>query len=209
MCKTSCWEYDLWFCSFGGDSVSVCWPTSIQFYIMQPHKQVVNNYFRLLRCVRGRNRFQTLHFKDTVVPVFIPLFGEHDSCGKSITQQDHTHIMKCNATLGVCQALLTGMSLLVFPVCMPSTPWYLFHLHTLLFLIFSSSKVCAPSRVVKRCARLDLCWRASLCALDVPTVKVDLSLSLSINMEIMKTWFPSVAIQFFRFNSILVLALKS
>lgn len=65
-----------------------------------------------------------------------------------------------------CCAPLTGMSLLVFPVCIPSAPWYLFHLHTLLFLIFSSSKVCAPSRAVKRCASFDLCWRASLCAFD-------------------------------------------
>lgn len=52
----------------------VCWPTSIQFYIMQPHKQVVNNYFRLVRWVGGRNRFQTLHFKETVVAVFVPLW---------------------------------------------------------------------------------------------------------------------------------------
>lgn len=108
----------------------VCWPTPIQFYIPQPHKQAANKRFRWVRRLRGRNRFQTLHFKETVVPVFIPLFGERDSCGESITGRDHKHVMKRNATRGDCQAALTGMSLLVFPVCMPSALWYSFRLHS-------------------------------------------------------------------------------
>lgn len=119
-------------------------------------------YFRSVRRVRGRNRFQTLHFKETVVP----LFGEHDSCGKWITRRDHKHIMKCNATLGLPCAVDWNVSSCFSCLHTIGSVIFISSSHPTLSHFFLFKGVCAPSRAVKRCASLDRCWRASPCALD-------------------------------------------